>query len=98
MPTPTMFMVSTSLLLTVSRQSPLPWRVTVANVNETPAIESVNAAAPVVGFNRVSVAESQTSAFSVTAIDPDGDGLTFTLSGADGALFSVSESGCHHLQ
>ena len=53
----------------------------------------MNAGAPVVGFNRVSVAEAQTTAFSLTATDPHGDVLTFTLSGADEALFSVSDSG-----
>ena len=39
------------------------------------------------------VNENQTTAFSVNADDPDGDSLTFSLSGDDGSLFSISGSG-----
>ena len=40
-----------------------------------------------------SVMENQTSAFTITATDPDNDSLTYTLAGADGAMFNVSTSG-----
>jgi len=43
-------------------------------------------------FN-ISVQENQTSAFTISASDPDGDSLTYSLSGTDSALFSVSSSG-----
>ncbi len=43
-------------------------------------------------FN-ISVPENQTSAFTISASDPDGDSLTYSLSGTDSALFSVSSSG-----
>ena len=41
----------------------------------------------------VSVPENQTSAFTITATDPDNDSLTYSLGGIDGSLFSVSTSG-----
>ena len=41
-----------------------------------------------------SVLENQTGAFLVTATDPDGDTITFSItSGADASLFSVNTSG-----
>jgi hypothetical protein len=40
-----------------------------------------------------SVMENQTSAFTITATDPDNDSITYTLAGADGAMFNVSTSG-----
>ena len=40
-----------------------------------------------------SVLENQTSAFTITATDPDQDSLSYSLSGDDEALFSVSTSG-----
>ena len=40
-----------------------------------------------------SVMENQTSAFNITATDPDNDSLSYTLAGADGAMFNVSTSG-----
>ena len=40
-----------------------------------------------------SVPENQTSAFTVTASDPDGDSLTFSISGTDSSLFTISSSG-----
>jgi hypothetical protein len=67
--------------------------INVSNVNEAPSITAINSSSPESGFNEVSVAEAQTSAFSVTATDPDSDDLSFTLSGADSDLFSVSSSG-----
>ena len=41
-----------------------------------------------------SVSENQTGAFLVTATDPDGDTITFSISsGADASLFSVNTTG-----
>ena len=40
-----------------------------------------------------SVVENQTSAFTITATDPDQDSITYSLTGDDEALFSVSTSG-----
>ena len=40
-----------------------------------------------------SVLENQTSAFTITATDPDQDSLSYSLTGDDEALFSVSTSG-----
>ena len=40
-----------------------------------------------------SVIENQTSAFTITATDPDQDSLSYSLTGDDEALFSVSTSG-----
>ncbi len=40
-----------------------------------------------------SVVENQTSAFTITASDPDQDTLSYSLAGDDEALFSVSTSG-----
>ncbi|MDA0849333.1 MAG: Ig-like domain-containing protein, partial [Verrucomicrobia bacterium] len=67
--------------------------VTVTDVNESPSIAVINPSSSESGFIRVSVADAQTSAFTVTASDPDSDSLTFSLSGADAALFLVSSSG-----
>ena len=39
------------------------------------------------------VEENQTSAFTITATDPDSDSLSYSLSGSDGSLFSVSATG-----
>ena len=41
----------------------------------------------------VSVQENQTSAFTVTASDPDGDTLTYSISGTDSALFDITSAG-----
>ena len=43
-------------------------------------------------FN-ISVVENQTSAFTISATDADGDSLTYSLSGTDASLFQVSSSG-----
>ena len=43
-------------------------------------------------FN-ISVVENQTSAFTVSATDANGDSLTYSLSGTDASLFQVSSSG-----
>ncbi len=41
----------------------------------------------------ISVQENQTTAFTVTASDPDGDTITFSLSGTDASLLSITSSG-----
>ena len=41
----------------------------------------------------ISVQENQTSAFTITATDSDGDSLTYSLSGTDSSLLSVSSAG-----
>ncbi len=43
-------------------------------------------------FN-ISVVENQTSAFTVNAEDPDGNTITYSISGTDGSLFGISMSG-----
>ena len=43
-------------------------------------------------FN-VSAVENQTAAFTVTASDPDGNTLTYSLSGVDNSLFTISMEG-----
>ena len=40
----------------------------------------------------ISVEENQTSAFTVTASDADGDSLTFSISGTDSSLFTIGET------
>ena len=40
----------------------------------------------------ISVQENQTSAFTVTASDADGDSLIFSISGTDSSLFSIEET------
>ena len=40
----------------------------------------------------ISVEENQTSAFTVTASDADGDSLTFSISGNDSSLFTIGET------
>ena len=56
----------------------------VRDTNDNPVITSASSA---------SVAENQTAAISVVATDADGDVLTYSLSGTDAALFSVSATG-----
>lgn len=59
--------------------------ITVTNVNEAPAITSAATA---------SFAENGSgTAYQIIAADPEGSGLTYSLTGADGALFNVSASG-----
>ena len=41
----------------------------------------------------ISVVENQTSAFTISATDANGDSLTYSLSGTDASLFQVSSSG-----
>ena len=55
------------------------------NLNSPPAIENSV-------FN-VSVIENQVSAFTILAFDSDGDTLTYSLSGADSSLMSVTSNG-----
>ena len=54
-------------------------------VNSAPVITNTSTS--------ISVAENQTSAFTITATDADNDSLTYTISGTDASLFSVSSSG-----
>ena len=37
--------------------------------------------------------ENQTSAFTVSASDPDGDSLSYSISGTDSSVFNISMSG-----
>jgi hypothetical protein len=58
--------------------------VTVTNVNETPTITSSNSA---------SVVENQTTAIDVNSNDPDGNTVTYSITGgADASLFSINSS------
>lgn len=63
--------------------------VTVKDVNDAPVITSNGG-----GSNAaVSAAENQTAVTTVVATDQDQDKLTFSLSGTDAALFSISSAG-----
>ena len=55
------------------------------NSNNAPTITNTT--------TNISVSENQTAAFTIIASDPDNDSLTYSLTGTDGALFSVSTSG-----
>ena len=69
--------------------------VEVVYVGSNTVLRGINVA-PVIataGGVSFSVAENQTSAFSVVASDRNGQSLTYELSGADSALFSVDTSG-----
>ena len=64
-----------------------PFSVTVTNVNEAPEFASSAALA-------IDVPEGTTGAFGapVVAVDPDGDALTYSLSGADASSFEIDAS------
>ena len=53
--------------------------------NNPPSITNTN--------TNISVVENQTSAFTVNATDPNGDTLSYTLSGDDASLLSISNQG-----
>ena len=53
--------------------------------NNPPSITNTNM--------NISVVENQTSAFTVNATDPNGDTLTYSLSGDDSSLLSISNQG-----
>ena len=53
--------------------------------NNPPSITNTN--------TNISVVENQTSAFTVNATDPNGDALSYTLSGDDASLLSISNQG-----
>ena len=53
--------------------------------NNPPSITNTNM--------NISVVENQTSAFTVNATDPNGDTLSYSLSGDDASLFSISNQG-----
>ena len=55
------------------------------NTNRAPTITNTTTS--------FSVVENQTAAFTITATDPDMDTLSYSLTGTDGGLFSVSSSG-----
>ena len=57
----------------------------VAPTNNAPTITNTT--------GNYSVVENQTSAFTVTASDPDGDSLTYSINGTDSSLFTISTSG-----
>ena len=63
--------------------------ITVTDVNEAPRITTINSSASEPGINSISVAEAQTSAFTLAATDPDSDNLTYTLSGCCGNHGSI---------
>ena len=56
-----------------------------APTNNPPVINNTN--------TNISVQENQTSAFTISASDPNGDTLTYSLSGDDSSLLSVSNQG-----
>ena len=56
-----------------------------SNTNSAPTITNSSFA--------ISVPENQTGAFTVTASDPNGDTLTFSLSGTDSSLLNISMDG-----
>ena len=56
-----------------------------APTNNPPVINNTNA--------NISVQENQTSAFTISASDPNGDTLSYSLSGDDSSLLSVSNQG-----
>ena len=58
-----------------------------------PVVPSNNAPTITNSTGNYSVPENQTSAFTVTASDPDGDSLTYSISGTDSSLFTISSSG-----
>ena len=55
------------------------------NMNTAPTITNTTL--------NISVEENQTSAFTVTATDANGDSLTFSISGDDSSLMSITEAG-----
>lgn len=56
--------------------------ITVTNVNDV-APQITSAAA-------FTAAENRTTAFTATAVDPEGDAITFSISGADAARFAIN--------
>jgi plastocyanin len=55
------------------------------NMNTAPTITNTSL--------NISVEENQTSAFTVTATDSNGDSLTYSISGDDSSLMSISDTG-----
>ena len=55
------------------------------NMNTAPTITNTTL--------NISVEENQTSAFTVTATDSNGDSLTYSISGDDSSLMSISDTG-----
>jgi hypothetical protein len=68
-----------------TNSTPQTITVTVTNVNEGPTFNS--------GLGTASVAENTTAVTTVTTTDPEGDTITYSVSGGDdAALFSVNSS------
>ena len=65
--------------------------ITVQGSNDAPIIDEGDSTDD--GALAVNVAEGTKAVATLTATDPDGDGLTYALSGADADLFTVSGTG-----
>ena len=63
-----------------------------SDYEEPPATSNTGPEITNTEFN-ITVQENQTTAFQILARDYDGDTLTYSLSGTDSALMSVSSSG-----
>jgi Ca2+-binding RTX toxin-like protein len=59
--------------------------VNVSNINEAPTISSLSSS--------ITVAEGQTSVVTVSASDPEGESLTYSLTGTDASSLSINSSG-----
>ena len=55
------------------------------NTNNAPTINN--------STTNIDVPENQTDAFTVSASDPDGDSLSYSISGTDSSIFNISMSG-----
>ena len=58
--------------------------INISNVNEAPTLS---------GTGSVSVEENQTDVKSISSSDPEGDSISYSLSGTDGSDFSITGSG-----
>ena len=55
--------------------------------------QQTNNAPSIAGKGSVSISENTTVVLDVSATDPDGDTLSFTLAGDDADLFNITEDG-----
>ncbi|MGK7870610.1 hypothetical protein [Falsiroseomonas sp. E2-1-a20] len=69
------------------------WKADYFQVREPTPPVTENTAPTLSGPATVSVAENATTVASFTAMDQDGDALTFGLTGPDQALFAISQAG-----
>tara|TARA_Y100000590_G_scaffold409778_1_gene502255 strand:- start:321 stop:5798 length:5478 start_codon:yes stop_codon:yes gene_type:complete len=67
--------------------------VTTTPASSTPAPTPSNSPPSISGLVSISVAENQTSVVNVSASDPEGDALSYSLSGPDASSFTVSDTG-----